>query len=87
MTTVLAKRLCVCAYCHEPILPDEPRPQIEGPPVHLECGFRMVYGSVGHNEKHCSCHGFVDHSEDGMTLREAAKASWTHFLASHASNP
>ena len=73
----------VCAYCHEPLLPDEPRPAVEGPAVHLECGFRMVYGSVGHQQKCCFCYGRVDRSEEGMALREAAKASLEYYLAGH----
>ncbi len=74
-----------CVHCREPLLPDEPRPPIEGPAVHLECGFRMVCGSVGHQQGRCPCNGFFDHSEDGMTLREAAKASWEYFLAGNSS--
>ncbi len=67
-----------CVYCHEPILPGERIAEVEGPPLHYECGFRMVCGSVGHQENQCPCHGIEDHSEDGMTLREGAKAALAH---------
>jgi len=68
----------ICSYCHEPILPGEKLTEVEGPAIHFECGFRITYGSVGHLTEQCPCHGKEDHSEDGLTLREGAKASLEH---------
>ena len=75
-----------CAYCGESILPHEPRVEVEGPPIHHECGFRMVYGSVGHQRGQCPCHGQDDLSELGMTLQEGARASLGYFLAHRRGN-
>jgi hypothetical protein len=68
-----------CAYCGELILPREQRAPVIGLPMHFECGFRMVGGSVGHQMGLCECHGFTDTSEDGLSLREAARASLAYF--------
>lgn len=46
-------------------------------PIHLCCFIREVVGSVGHQQKKCSCYG--GNEEDppaGMTKKEAAVAAW-----------
>lgn len=61
-----------CAHCGEPT-EDERM-------FHRECLTRMVVGSVGHQKGRCTCFaGVEDHSEDGMTRREAALAAWRYF--------
>lgn len=45
-------------------------------PVHRECDFRSVVGSVGHILEQCSCYGGDEEDPPGMTLREAAIAAW-----------
>lgn len=69
----------VCAYCHEPVLPNERITEVEGPPLHYECGFRMVFGSVGHMKKQCMHYGKKDTSEEGMALREGAQAAYQRY--------
>lgn len=44
-------------------------------PVHLDCFLRQIYGSVGHIEKKCSCHGGDREDPPGLTVRQAATAS------------
>jgi hypothetical protein len=46
---------------------------------HIECGIRMVSGSVGHQQGRCSCYGETDRSEIGISKREAAIAAWKLF--------
>lgn len=46
--------------------------------VHSECLFRMMWGSRGHMEGECECHGINDTSEVGLTPREAALAAWEY---------
>ena len=43
--------------------------------VHLDCFLREIVGSVGHQTKQCSCFGGDTEDPEGMTKREAAKAS------------
>ena len=72
-----------CDHCGEPILPGEPLGDIENATVHYECFRRMMLGSVGHQKCECSCCGKVDTSEDGLTLREAAKAASEYHFPHH----
>jgi hypothetical protein len=78
----------ICGYCDEEIGPDQPTgpfPITDGlsglpMPLHLECQFRMVSGSVGHQKRECSCYGHVDTTEHGLTLRQAALAAHEYYL-------
>jgi len=70
----------LCGYCGEPVLPHESLALIEGDPLHYECGFRSVAGSVGHQMGQCPCYGVEDVSEIGMTRRQAAKLSLAYYL-------
>lgn len=75
-----------CALCCEPIL--ETDEDVEGLNfvAHLECEFRHVVGSVGHQMKHCTCFGGTEDDPPGMTKREAAKAAWD-FYHEHNQKP
>ena len=43
-------------------------------PHHLECWLRILFGSVAHQERRCSCFGGDEGEEDPtLTKREAAK--------------
>ncbi len=42
---------------------------------HRECQFRTLFGSVGHQQKKCSCFGGTEEDPPNMTPREAAKAA------------
>lgn len=81
----------VCGYCDEPIRAGEDGWILDGGTVlHLECLLRSIVGSVAHQEKRCSCYGGSgdsesgyggsgDDREDGMTLRQGARAAMEHF--------
>lgn len=70
-----------CDYCHEPILPDERAPVSPGA-FHRECLFRLVGGSIAHQAHLCSCYGRgPDDSEDGLSLRDGARAAVSYFKA------
>ena len=68
-----------CQHCGEKVMPDEERAPILNAIMHLECGFRLVGGSVGHQQKSCYCYGKTDTSELGMSKREAARRSLAYF--------
>jgi hypothetical protein len=65
-----------CHLCEEPILPWDERGDVDGPPVHRECVFRLA-GGVGHWLGICHCNGCLGLWEDppGMNRREAAWAA------------
>ncbi len=73
-----------CIYCEEIIWPFEKRGPILNAPTHNECAFRMMGGSVGHQQGICSCHGFKDHSEIGLTKREGARRALDYFRRTNA---
>ncbi len=66
-----------CIHCDEEIQPGEAHKIVKN--AHFECGFRMIAGSVGHQQKKCSCYGGTMEDPEGMTLREAAKAAMEEF--------
>ncbi len=73
----------VCKYCNESVLPDEPQVTIANAILHHECGVRMAVGSVGHQLGACPHHGRIDASEAGKTLREGARAAFSHYRATY----
>lgn len=73
----------ICQHCGEPIKKGEVVSIIRPGPFHVECGFRMVAGSVGHQQHRCKCYGQVDTSEVGMTRRQAAKAALSFYNRHH----
>jgi hypothetical protein len=68
-----------CQHCGEPVLPHEQRAPILNAIMHFECGFRLVGGSVGHQQKNCYCYGKTDTSELGISKREAARRSLAFY--------
>jgi len=66
-----------CEYCNEEILTGERSDVFQRNDFHVECGFRILAGSVAHIEKRCSCFGGKDWNLDppGLTRREAARAA------------
>lgn len=55
---------------------------MEGPACiayHHECHARMVLGSLGHQQRRCSCYGGTEEDPPEMTVREAAKAALAFF--------
>lgn len=70
-----------CVYCDEPVAGGEQHDHFPGQPMHIECGFRSLVGSVAHLLRRCSCFqlGSTMGDPPGMTKREAAKAALTLF--------
>jgi hypothetical protein len=71
-----------CCHCGEPIGPGDERYDFaRGPSAHLECAIRMLFGSLGHQQRACPCYG--GHREDppGLTTRRAAQAALAYFMA------
>ena len=71
-----------CEWCDEPIRRGEPiSPSImNGNNTHLECAFRAVMGGANHIRRLCTCCGGTESPDpDGLTRREAAKASWAAY--------
>jgi hypothetical protein len=69
-----------CAFCDEPILETEEEIIGLNFRAHVECEFRQVAGSVGHQMKRCSCFGGIEEDPPGMTRREAARAAYSLSL-------
>lgn len=75
--------LACCLFCGEPLVYEEPEDEHEddGPladaanALHRECRIRMQVGSVGHQNRRCSCFGGADEDPPDMTLRQAAQAA------------
>lgn len=67
----------LCEWCGESVLPDEQQVSFTQP-MHRECGFRSVAGSVGHILRRCSCCSKESNLGDppGLTQREAARAAF-----------
>lgn len=65
-----------CHHCEEAIV-DGDRGYIDSSsnPFHEECFMRLLFGSVGHQQKRCSCFGGTEEDPAGMTIRQAAKAA------------
>jgi hypothetical protein len=75
-----------CIYCQEAIAEDDEgivmpyhETEVSWKPTHRECLLRQVVGSVGHQQKRCSCHGGTEEDPPGLTKREAAKAAVALF--------
>jgi hypothetical protein len=48
-------------------------------PYHFECHFRMIVGSVAHQQGRCSCFGGTKHEPPGVTLRQSAVAAYRYW--------
>jgi hypothetical protein len=80
----------ICAYCEEPIEASEQQSRFneiseasgwlpKAVAMHRACFVRSIVGSVGHQQRRCSCYGFEDVSEIGLTPRAAAREAARHF--------
>jgi hypothetical protein len=77
----------LCIHCGEPIAEDdkgfvsplvslvEGKTIAEAAPYHRACFLRGFVGSVGHQNRTCSCYGGVEEDPPGMTKRQAAEAA------------
>lgn len=83
----------VCLQCLEDIQPDDSgvvMPYLAGEmdgglvAIHEECHLRSVFGSVGHQQRRCSCFGGTEEDPPGLTKREAAKAAAAMALGGRA---
>jgi hypothetical protein len=65
-----------CHWCKERIARIEVDPLVNTP-MHRECAFRSIMGSLAHIEGRCSCvvAGATETDPPEMTRREAAKAA------------
>ena len=71
MVTIRGGKL-ICARCPEEI-EDGQLAECQSTPLHRECFFRLVIGSVCHVRRECSCYGGAhDGDPEGVTPREAA---------------
>lgn len=70
-----------CTHCDEPVLAGEQHPSYPAEPMHLECGFRSIGGSVAHVLRRCHCFKLGSTLSDppGLTKREAARAALALF--------
>lgn len=79
----------ICAWCAEPIAADDFGylvPDAYGRPDrawHQECFLRQVVGSLGHQERTCSCFGGCDEDPVGFSKRQAALMAVAKFHAEH----
>lgn len=65
-----------CLHCEEAIVEgDIGTVNYGGQIMHYECGMRGVIGSVGHQNRTCSCYGGTEEDPPGMTRRQAAQAA------------
>lgn len=74
--------LPLCVWCDEPILAHEHRAPYSDA-WHDECGLRSIIGSVGHQERRCSCFGGTEEDPPGLTRREAAVAAALLFYTTY----
>lgn len=71
-----------CGWCNEIIMPDDGIfiPSTSGPRLfHRVCFLRQVVGSVGHQQKKCTCYGGIEGDPPGLTRLEAAQAAVDFF--------
>jgi hypothetical protein len=77
-----------CIWCDEPVTVVDRLTAVgnsAGQVMHYECSLRSVIGSVGHQQRRCSCYGGDQEDPPGLTRREAAKAAAKCWFASPAS--
>lgn len=69
-----------CIWCEEKFVEgDKGFLDAGGTPLHRECFFRSLFGSVGHQKKTCSCYGGEEDDPPGMSKRQAALAALELF--------
>lgn len=68
-----------CGFLIPHVSPDAPT---EDKPVHLECSLRQTLGSVGHQQKRCSCFGGRGNGDDPkLSIRENARRAEAYFVS------
>jgi hypothetical protein len=80
-----------CAWCEEPIeakdfgyvVPGFYRSGVREKPWHQECFLRQVVGSLGHQERRCTCYGGEENDPVGFSRRQAARMAVAKFHAEH----
>ncbi len=67
----------ICGFCGESIPRRDLVPIVAGTPLHRECQFRLVVGSVAHIQRRCGCYvaGSTESDPPHMTPRQAATAA------------
>jgi hypothetical protein len=71
-----------CPHCDEPIHSGEETFRFaNGPVAHVECAIRMLFGSVGHQQRACPCYGGRREDSSGLTKRQAAWEALAFFRA------
>jgi hypothetical protein len=70
-----------CVWCEEVIQDGEQHENFPSDPMHFECGFRSICGSVAHQLRRCHCFKLGSKLSDppGLTKREAARAALALF--------
>lgn len=66
----------LCIYCGEAVAAeDDGIRYASGQDSHRECFLRMIFGSVAHLGKRCSCYvpGSTENDDEGLTVRESAR--------------
>jgi hypothetical protein len=65
-----------CILCKESVIEgDLGLISSSGQVTHYECGMRGVVGSVGHQQRKCSCFGGTEEDPPDMTYRQSAIAA------------
>ena len=71
-----------CAWCDEEFIENDQGLEIphlgeviEFRSFHKNCFLREIVGSLGHQQKKCSCHGGDTEDPPEMSIREAANAA------------
>lgn len=71
----------ICLFCEEPIQRYHSGEMINDgtTAVHRECLVRQVVGSIGHQQKKCSCYGGNEEDPSGLSKRQAAILACQYF--------
>ena len=67
-----------CRWCGEPIERQDHEALAMCEPMHRECLYRSVMGSVAHMSRRCSCYvaGSSEGDDPALSRRDAAKAAF-----------
>jgi hypothetical protein len=76
-----------CLYCDEDVDHGDEAPTpfrwIQRPngmePIHEECFFRILVGSVAHQMQACPCYGGTVEDPPSLSKRDAARLAYHHF--------
>jgi len=78
----------ICAFCGEPLLPDEDRADIITLDAHRECALRNVMGGIGHLLDHAHFCGGELGPDAGLDRRTSSLLVdvWIHRLGVEAAS-